>query len=222
MKIYSVICAYNEEEKIESTVACAKKNSDKVIVVDDCSKDGTSYKAKSAGADIIIRHKINQGQGATIRHGLERAYAEGADIAVILDGDFQHDPNEIPSLVSGIRENEYDVVLGSRFLKNKKNMPPLRLLFNIIFSIFFRILFKFKVVDSQTGFRAFNRKAMEEIKLTIDRYDWTCEMADMIVRKDLKYGEVAINVRYYDKAHQANIFDGVKMFLGMLRFYLRN
>lgn len=218
--MYAVISAYNEEDKIGTTVSASKKFTDKIIVVDDCSKDLTFERAKCAGADILIKHEYNQGQGAAIRHGLERAYLEGADIAVTLDGDFQHDPSEIPLLVSEIIEKKFDVALGSRLVK-RKNIPLLRLVFNHLLSFFCGIFFNFKVVDSQTGFRAFNRKAMKSMKLTIDRYDWTFEMADQIVQNGLKYTETPINVRYFHKPHQSNFIDGIYMLWGMIRYYAK-
>ena len=218
--LYAVIPAFNEESKIAKTVSIVTKFVNKVIVIDDGSQDKTASIAKAAGADIIIKHDINTGQGASIRSGIQKAFVEGADIAITIDGDFQHDPNDIPKIIKPIVQKECDIVIGSRFFKGIRHIPKMRLLFNIILSICYRILFGSKAIDSQSGFRAFNRHAMKVMNFKANRYDWTCEMADVIVQNRLTYKEVGIRIRYFDKKYQAGIQVAVSMLVGMLRYYL--
>ena len=218
--LYAVIPAFNEESKIAKTVSIVTKFVNRIIVIDDGSQDKTASVAKAAGADIIIKHGVNTGQGASIRSGIQRALLEGADIAITIDGDFQHDPNDIPEITKPIVQKECDIVIGSRFFKGILHIPKMRFLFNMILSICYRILFGFKAIDSQSGFRAFNRNAMKVMNFQANRYDWTCEVADIIVQNRLTYKEVGITIRYFDKKDQASVQVAVSMFVGMLRYYL--
>ncbi|MEM2613688.1 MAG: glycosyltransferase family 2 protein, partial [Nitrososphaerota archaeon] len=113
-KVIACIPAYNEEKTIAKVILKTKKYVDKVIVCDDGSIDMTAEIAEALGAEVI-RHERNMGYGAAISSLFKKAVEEGADIMVTLDGDGQHDPDEIPKLIKPIVEDEADVVIGSRF-----------------------------------------------------------------------------------------------------------
>ena len=219
--LYVLIPAFNEELNIAKTVSAVKKYVAKIVVINDGSVDKTTSTAFAAGADIVIEHGINKGQGASILSGIQRALTDGADIAVTIDGDYQHDPDEIPEVVKPILDEEADVVIGSRFFKGIRHIPKTRLLFNLVLSASHLILFGFRAMDSLSGFRAFNRKAMKEMKLTTNRYDWPFEMADIVVRKKLRYREVGVSIRYFNKQNQANWRVAISMVFGMLRYFIR-
>ena len=114
--IYAVIPAFNESQKIARVVTDLKKSGLNVVVVDDGSNDDTFDSARRAGANTY-RHIINLGQGAALQTGIEIALKMGAEYIVTYDADDQHDPRDIAPLLSRITKGDYDVILGSRFLK---------------------------------------------------------------------------------------------------------
>jgi len=113
--IIVAIPAYNEEETIAKEVLKAKKYADKIIVCDDGSADSTAEIAKSLGVDVI-RHKRNLGYGAAIQSLFERAKRLDFDVLITLDGDGQHNPDDIPKVIKPIIDDEADIVIGSRFV----------------------------------------------------------------------------------------------------------
>jgi glycosyltransferase involved in cell wall biosynthesis len=124
--IIVAIPCLNEEVAIGSVVLRAKKYADSVVVIDDGSNDSTAEIAKLAGAHVI-KHENNQGKGAAIRDAFDYAKLHGAEILVLIDGDRQHNTDDIPGLVMPILSGEADMVNGSRFLvKNGHRVPAYR------------------------------------------------------------------------------------------------
>ena len=119
------IPAYNEEATIGDIVKCSLKHADKVLVCDDGSTDDTAKHAKENGA-MVISHKKNEGYGASIITLFDRARQEDADIMVTIDGDGQHDPDQIPLLVTTLQQNHVDVVIGYRLLDGTSETPGYR------------------------------------------------------------------------------------------------
>lgn len=163
MKLVAIIPAFNEEKALGGVILRLKNYVDQVIVVDDGSRDKTPQIAMESGA-TVYRHLTNLGVGGALRTGFKAALVNGADIIVTLDADGQHDPEEIPQLIKPILEGEADAVIGSRFLVSQK-MPLLRKLGIPFFNIFTFLLFGIKTTDSQSGMRAFNKKAAESLKI---------------------------------------------------------
>ena len=119
------IPAYNEESHIENLVKLAKNYVDSVIVCDDCSTDDTANIAKKAGA-VVISHKTNQGYGASIISLFDYARKNNAEIMITMDGDGQHNPDEIPLFLDTLTRHNVDVVIGSRFLNQNTEVPGYR------------------------------------------------------------------------------------------------
>lgn len=212
-KIFIVIPAYNEATVIGEVLREIRKEGYKnIIVVDDGSSDQTSLKTKEIPEVISLRHKINRGKGAATKTGIEAAKLLGANIIVTMDGDGQHDPNNIKNLLEPISKG-FDVVLGSR-LKNPDGMPFYKILHNWIANIITWYLFGLWVTDSQSGFRAYSRKAADVINTKADRYDYDSEIIREIYIYKLRFREVPIKVRYTDysksKLEKQNIFNGFK------------
>lgn len=197
MRTICVIPAFNEEENIGWVVRECRNYVDEVIVVDDGSTDRTSSEAKEAGA-IVLRHPRNMGKGAALRTGFREALRRGADIIVVIDGDGQHNPHDIPRLVRELLEKDADIVIGSRFLKKQLGgMPPQRVLSNLLTTTILRVFFGLKITDSQCGFRAYRRSAVEKlINFKDNRYAAETEMLIDAKRFGLKISEVNIAVRY--------------------------
>jgi glycosyltransferase involved in cell wall biosynthesis len=163
--ILAAIPAYNEEIAIGSVILRTKKYVDKVLVIDDGSTDSTSTVAEMAGADIL-HHDSNQGKGAALKNAFQRARQLDADILVCLDADGQHSPDEIPQLISPIQEGKADMVIGSRFLDIRSPVPGYRRIGQRILNTLTNSISQTKVTDSQSGFRAFSKKAITTLSLT--------------------------------------------------------
>ena len=115
MKTIVLIPAYNEEAKISEVVKDIKALGLDVLVIDDGSVDETVKQAKISGA-LVLKHKLNRGQGAALRTGIEYAKRKKYEVAVFFDADGQMKAEEIPALILPIEKREYDVVLGSRYI----------------------------------------------------------------------------------------------------------
>lgn len=211
-KVIAVIPAYNESRYIESVVKKTKKHVNEVIVVDDASTDRTKELANKAGA-IVLRHAINLQKGAALKTGCEAAIKLGADIIVTLDADGQHDPNEIPKFIEKLNQN--DLVIGAR----EFNKMPMKSKFgNIILSKFSKIIFRTKVSDSQTGFRAFNAKIYNKIKWESAGYGAETEVIKKISDNKIRHDEVRIKTIYNDKYKGATPLDGLKIAANMINW----
>jgi glycosyltransferase involved in cell wall biosynthesis len=163
--ILAAIPAYNEEIAIGSVILRTKQYVDTVIVIDDGSRDATSSVAELAGADVL-HHDNNQGKGASLRDAILKARQLDADILVCLDADGQHNPDEIPRLLSPIRNGQADMVIGSRFLEIQNVVPGYRRAGQQILNSLTNSISQTKVTDSQSGFRAFSKKAITTLSLT--------------------------------------------------------
>jgi glycosyltransferase involved in cell wall biosynthesis len=162
--ILAAIPAYNEEVAIGSVVLRAKKYADTVLVIDDGSSDATSKIAELAGA-LVLRHEMNMGKGIAIRDAFVKAREMNADILVLLDADGQHNPDEIPVLLAPIQAGAADMVIGSRFLDVKSEIPTYRRAGQQVLTYLTNSVSKSKVTDSQSGFRAFSKKAIDTLPL---------------------------------------------------------
>ena len=195
-KPYIIACipAYNEEKTIAKVILKAKKYVDKVIVCDDGSTDMTAEIAEALGAEVI-RHERNLGKGAAIRSLFKKAREEIADIMVTIDGDAQHDANEIPLLLKVMKETSADIVIGSRFLTREaaNKVPRYRYIGNKLLNIITSVD---EITDTQSGFRAYSRKAIELIQPAEMGFAVDSEILYKAAKLDLKIVEVPVNVEY--------------------------
>lgn len=209
--------AFNEEKVIEKVINDIKKEGyEEILVVDDSSKDNTSKKALNSGAKVLT-HPVNRGAGGATATAIEYAKRNKYDYLVLMDSDGQHSPKDIKKL---LRESKnHDVIIGSRMI-NSKGMPLSRRILNSGGSMITWALFGLYVKDSQSGFKILNRKAIEMINITYDRYEFCSEIIGEIYSKKLKHKEVPIKVIYTDHsiAKGQSFMNGIKM---ILRFILR-
>jgi len=218
---YIVIAAFNEEKNISKVIKSLKKEGyEKIIVVDDGSKDNTYNVAKNEGI-IALKHIINRGQGAALQTGMTYALLNGAEYIVHFDADGQHKAEEIKRLLNPILNKETDVALGSRFLKKQK-VPFIRKLTlkGAILIIF--LFYGMKLTDAHNGFRAFNREAAKKIVITTDRMEHASEIIDKIKKARVRYKEIPVTIIYNDqhlkegRKGQGN-FDSIKIVLKMIQ-----
>jgi glycosyltransferase involved in cell wall biosynthesis len=204
--IIAVIPAYKEEIAIGSVVLKAKKYVDRVIVVDDGSPDKTAEVAELAGAEVI-KLEENRGKAYALMKGFERAKELGCSIVVMLDGDGQHDPDEIPQIVYPVMRGEADLVIGSRFLENNGRIPKYRILGQKILTFATILGSEIKVTDSQSGFRAMNRKVLESFDFVSDGYSIESDMISYLSSKGFIIKEVPISAIYdVPNKHKKNPF----------------
>jgi glycosyltransferase involved in cell wall biosynthesis len=185
--------AYNEARYIGSLVLQAKRYVDEVVVVDDGSTDTTASIARLAGA-VVISHDHNQGYGSTIQTLLSEAKQRDAAILIILDADSQHDPNEIPGLIKGIKEGA-DIVIGSREMQQNK-IVGYRRLGQKFLSRMTSIASQQKLTDTESGFRAYSRKAINSLELKETGMAVSSEIISVAASLGLKIAEVPISVAY--------------------------
>ena len=166
-----IIPAYNESSKIVNVIhkvnLYCNSMIDKICVIDDCSSDDTAEKAEKAGA-FVLKHSKNLGVGAAIRTGLDYGYQENYDIAVIISGDDQHDPQEMSKILNPLFDEDYDFVQGSRFMKGGKtiNQPFFRKILTMAYPVIFYGLTGRSCSDITNGFRGFRIKKIYDTYLT--------------------------------------------------------
>jgi len=174
MKTCVIIPAYNVEKTLPGVIKGAQKYVEKVIVIDDGSTDATFVRAKEAGVKIL-KHKKNKGKGEALHTGLGYALRRGFDQIILIDGDGQHDPNEIPRFLKAAQNPQVDIIVGSR-MEDVKDMPRERLVVNRIGSFLTSLLARQRIPDSQSGYRLVKSKVLKRITLTSRRYDVESEM----------------------------------------------
>ena len=215
MKLVILIPAYNEEENIQKVILSIPRKINgideiQVMVIDDGSTDNTVELALNAGAEKVISHNTNEGVGSAFMTGIRNAISMNAGIVVTLDADSQFDPNQIPKLVLPILNDQLDVVIGSRFLENNPtNMPKVKLIGNKFFTNLVSWAIGKKFTDTQTGFRAYSRKAILNISV-VNEFTYTQEVLIDLKFKGFKISEVPVTVNYnYIRKSRVvkNIFD---------------
>jgi GT2 family glycosyltransferase len=226
-KVIAAIPCLNEEQFISDVVTRARRYVGKVIVVDDGSTDDTSEAAQSAGA-YVIRHERIQGAGAATRSAFEAAKANDADVLVTLDGDGQHDPDEIPWILAPIINDKADLVIGSRFLQPTQRTQGINIRryrkFGIdVITWLYNLGSNFKVSDSQSCFRAHSRRLLDAINITESGFSFSVEVLIKARRKGFVITEVPISCVYHSQGSSLNpVAHGLGVALGVIRLRLRN
>lgn len=195
-KVIVAVPAYNEEIAIAGVVLRSLKYADEVVVIDDGSTDRTTEVAKLAGA-VVVGHQKNEGKGAAIRDAFYYAKQFGADILVLIDGDGQHDPEEIPFLIKPILDKKAEMVNGSRFLvKNGHRVPKYRRMGQEVLTMATNTGTKQKITDTQNGFRAFSKSTFDCFSLKQNGMAIESEMLMDASDAKMRIVEVPITVRY--------------------------
>ena len=193
LKILVAMPAYNEAKYIGSVVLQARQYADEVLVIDDGSTDQTAQIAELAGA-IVIRHGENKGYGVAIQRIMIEAEKRGADTLVLLDADSQHDPNDIPSFLRAISAGN-DLVIGCRKIR-RGGIPLWRRAGQNVLLFLTNTLSRGKLSDTESGFRAFSRKAVSQLKLKESGMAVSAETISVATAKGLKIAEVPIMAIY--------------------------
>jgi len=196
MNVTIGIPAYNEEKNIAGIINKLKKIVDTIIVCDDGSSDLTKEIAQELGA-IVISHPKNLGYGVAINSLFRKAKELESEIFVTFDADGQHRVEDISTVIKPIINNDADIVIGSRFLDTKsEEMPNYRKAGIKIITKVTNLSIKEKLTDSQSGFRAYNKKALEKITLSDEGMGVSTEILIKANNLELKIAEVPIKVKY--------------------------
>lgn len=202
--------AYNASETLEKTYAeIPFPLVDDVILVDDYGSDNTYELAKKLGINHVIRHEYNKGYGGNQKTCYNKALELNADIVVMLHPDYQYTPKLIESMCYLIANDLYPVVLGSRILGKgalKGGMPVYKYFANRMLTLFQNFLMNQKLSEYHTGFRAFSREVLRDIKFNenSDDFIFDNQMLAQIMFKNHLIGEITCPTKYFKEASSIN------------------
>ena len=219
MKITIGIPAYNEEKNIALIITKLKKITDLIIVCDDGSSDLTGEIARELGA-IVISHPKNMGYGAAIRSLFLKATELDLDGLITMDADGQHRIEDVNSVFKPINDEVADIVIGSRFLDEKsEEMPNYRKVGIKIITKITNLSIKEKLTDSQSGFRAYNKKALQKVVPSDVGMGVSTEILIKASNLELKVAEVPIKVHYdVDTSTHNPVSHGTSVILSTIKF----
>lgn len=217
--VAALIPCYFEERFIADVARRVRTQLDSVLIVDDGSTDATEANARASGVDVI-RHAVNQGKGAAIKTGLRELMGRaGLEYVLILDGDGQHAPEEIPRFLAAANENGASMLVGNR-MSDVKKMPFVRKLTNRIMSWQISSVCGQAVPDSQCGFRMIQRELLPAIAaIKTDKFDFETEMLVVASRQGCQIGAVPVSTIYGDEKSKIHpVRDTIRFFQMMARF----
>ena len=218
---------YNEKgtirEILKKTEDCNLGDIEKeIIVVDDCSRDGTRDILKEIKTHKVFFHDVNKGKGAAIQTAL--IHATG-DIVVCQDADLEYEPNDLKKMVELFKNPEIKVVYGSRFL----NMGEVKAMYthymgNKFLTFMTNLLFGAKITDMETCYKMVRRDILKDIPLESKRFEIEPEITAKLLKRKLKIQEVPIsyNYRSFEEGKKITLFDGVRALYYLLKYRFKN
>jgi glycosyltransferase involved in cell wall biosynthesis len=211
---FVVVPVYNEGTGLPGLLARVSTHvpAANIVLVDDGSSP--AVERESVAPAKVLRHRINLGKGMALKTGCEYAIQQGAEAIVLMDGDGQHEPSEIPRLIEALQE--VDIVFAAR--KLGKDMPSVRRMGNQVLNGSARWLYDVELSDIWCGYRAFRSSCFSKICWNADDYSVDVEMAIRAFRHRLSYKEVGIETIYHDAYKGVTVLDGLQLLVRLLRW----
>ena len=225
MKLTVIIPCYNEKNTIRSVIDAVRASPialKEIIVIDDCSSDGTRQilaNELAGSIDMLIFHESNQGKGAAIRSGIKLATG---DIVIIQDADLEYDPQEYPFLIAPILADKADVVFSSRFMGGN----PHRVMYfwhrvgNGLLTFVSNVFTNLNLSDMESCYKAFKREIIQSIRIEEDRFGFEPEITAKVAKKHCRIYEVGISYfgRTYKEGKKIGWRDGVRALYCIIKY----
>jgi glycosyltransferase involved in cell wall biosynthesis len=194
-ELWVVVPAYNEEGEIGRTLHSLRAVVQDVVIVDDCSRDGTLQAAQQAGVHVLS-HPFNLGQGAALQTGIGYALARGAQYVATFDADGQHDPADLLPMLAQLKRSHAEVALGSRFLGTATGMPWLRLALLKLAIAQANLSLRLSLTDTHNGIRVMTRHFLEGFSFRQNRMAHASEILQYVARHRIPYVECPVSIHY--------------------------
>jgi glycosyltransferase involved in cell wall biosynthesis len=221
VKLSVIMPVYNEKNSIHAIInkVLSVPINKEIIVVDDCSKDGTRDILKTINNECIkvFFHDVNKGKGAAIRTGISHITG---DYVIIQDADLEYDPFEYEKLLAPILAGEADVVYGTRFSGRRQKISTLHYLGNLFLTVLTNVLYGTRLSDMETCYKMMKAPILKGIKLRANRFDFEPEITAKLLKKHLKIKEVPISYhgREWSEGKKITWKDGIAALWALTKY----